>query len=179
MKREDIEELGMFEGFNFRDQCAIDRNLTADEVINWDHDKDGEAEFWPDGSSVFVNKLLPGNSCSAGEIQEVVRIFEELEYSPIDLAKAVFLRDVGNSLEDIGRDAIDNSRLYVFGPGWFVDLEKEAAYELFEMFWPEAYTWWEKSNVPGLHFDVKDFISHFPTLEVKLQHGGYLIVDTE
>ena len=27
-----LPDLGTFEGFNFRDQCAIERTLTADEV---------------------------------------------------------------------------------------------------------------------------------------------------
>ena len=38
-------DLGTFEGFNFRDQSAIERELTAEEVVNWNHDGDGEAEF--------------------------------------------------------------------------------------------------------------------------------------
>lgn len=34
-------ELGTFEGFNFRDQSAIERNVTAQEVVDWDHDRVG------------------------------------------------------------------------------------------------------------------------------------------
>jgi hypothetical protein len=37
--------LGTFEGFNFKEQSAIDHILTADEVMAWDHDTEGEAEF--------------------------------------------------------------------------------------------------------------------------------------
>ena len=40
-------DLGTFEGFSFRHDQAIDRNLTAAEVVGWDHDAAGEAEFWP------------------------------------------------------------------------------------------------------------------------------------
>ena len=40
-----LTDLGTFEGFNFRDQAAIMRRLTAEDVVNWDHDGDGEAEF--------------------------------------------------------------------------------------------------------------------------------------
>ena len=75
MKGNDYSDLGMFEGFNFRAQSAIDSVLSADEVLAWDHDAQGEAEFWPDGSNPFVSKLLPGTSCSAQEIREVIRIF--------------------------------------------------------------------------------------------------------
>jgi hypothetical protein len=63
-------DLGQFEGFNFRSQCAIAKLLSAEEVLEWDHDKNGEAEFWPDGSNFFVSKLLPRSSCCADEIRE-------------------------------------------------------------------------------------------------------------
>jgi len=46
------------------------------------------------------------------------------------------------------------------------------------LFWPNAYKIWEQ-NVPGLDFDVENFLTHFSTLEIKLPEGGYLIVDTE
>ncbi len=172
--------LGGFEGFNFRDQSAIERILTAEEVLNWDHDADGEAEFWPDGSSPFVSRLLPRNSFSASELREVVRILDELDGNEHELVKACALLDRGSDLEEITRQAIDDSCLYVFGPGYFIDMEKEAAYELFELFWPEAYKMWEENNVPGISFDVEDFLKHFSTFELKLPDGGgYLVVDTE
>jgi len=173
-------DIGEFEGFNFRSQSAIMQTLTAEEVINWDHDRDGEAEFWPDGSNAFVSKLLPGTACSADEVSEVIRIFEELDGNEQELVKAVYLRDRGSDLEDITRQAIDDSCLYVFGPGYFTDLVKEAAYELFEAYWPEAYKSWEQSTIPGLHFDPEDFLESFPSLELKMPGGGgYLIIDTE
>jgi hypothetical protein len=173
-------DIGEFEGFNFRSQSAILKTLTADEVLEWDHDKDGEAEFWPAGDNVFTRGLLPGSACTSSEVAEVLRIFEELDAEPQQLAKAVYLRDRGADLSDITRQAIEDSCFYVFGPGYFCDLEKEAAYELFETYWPDAYKQWEQNNVPGLHFDPEDFLNHFPTHELKLpQGGGYLIVDTE
>lgn len=172
-------DLGLFEGFNFRSQSAIDRLLSAEEVLNWDHDADGEAEFWPDGSNPFVKKLLPGSSCSAEEVRQVARIVEELDGEPTNLAKAVYLRDRGDALETISREIIDEACLYVFGPGWFFELQKEAALELFELLWPDAYKLWEEHAIPGLQFDSESFLEHFSTLELKLAEGGYLVVDTE
>jgi hypothetical protein len=177
--KDDAITIGMFEGFSFRNQCAIDQNLTADEVLNWDHDEQGEAEFWSDGSEPLVSKLLSGNSCSAEEIRQVMRILEELDGKPAQIAKAVYLKDGGSSLKDIDREAVDDSSLYVFGPGWFTDLEKEAAYELFEMFWPEPYEFWRRNTVPGLTFDVEAFMQSFSTMELKIADGGYLIVEVE
>lgn len=179
MKGNDYSNIGMFEGFNFREQSAIDRLLTPDEVLAWDHDEQGEAEFWPDGSNPFVQKLLNRNSCSASEVREVMRMFDEVEGSVHDLAKAVYLVDRGARLEQICRTAIDDSPLYVFGPGWFFELVEEAAYELFETFWPDAYKFWSEHNIPGLRFDFEEFMSSFSILEIKLAEGGFLVVDTE
>ena len=36
-------DFGQFEGFNFRSQSAIERALTAQDVVGWDHDREGEA----------------------------------------------------------------------------------------------------------------------------------------
>jgi len=175
-----LVDIGEFEGFNFREQSAIERSLSAEEVIEWDHDNDGEAEFWPAGDNVFTHRLLPGNACSGSEVREVIRIFEETDGCPQQLAKAVYLRDRGSDLEEITGQAIEDSCLYVFGPGYFVDLYKEAAYELFEAYWPEAYKMWEQNSIPGLHFDTEDFIESFPHFELKLpEGGGYLVIDTE
>ena len=51
-------DLGTFEGFNFRLSGAIDRVLTAEEVVNWEHDAHGEAEFWPSGDHPGVALLF-------------------------------------------------------------------------------------------------------------------------
>jgi len=51
-------DFGTFEGFNFRDQSAIERNLTAEEVTNRNHDGEGEAEFWASGDHVGVSKVF-------------------------------------------------------------------------------------------------------------------------
>lgn len=176
---EAIWNIGGFEGFSFRHQCAIDRILTAEEVLDWDHDKDGEAEFWPDGSNAIVSYLLPRSSVSLSDLREVVRIFDELE-NEHDLVKACALFDRGAALGEITQQAVDDSCMYVFGPGYFIDLTKEAAWELFEAFWPEAYKLWESSSIPGLSFNCDDFLRHFTTFELKLPgFGGYLVVDTE
>lgn len=176
--RPDEYDIGKFEGFNFREQSAIENILTAQEVLDWDHDGDGEAEFWPHGDNPFTSYLLPGDSCTSAEIREVIRIFDELDGRLDELAKAIYLRDCGSSLEDITSEAINDACLYVFGPGWFHDLIKDAAFELFELFWPAAYECLQKHSVPGLRFDYDDFIESFPTLKLKLP-DGYLVVDTE
>ena len=74
-----IFDLGTFEGFNFRSQSAIPRDLTAAEVINWDHDRQGEAEFWPAGDRAEMHILFSGrNTVSAADLIALDRILGEL-----------------------------------------------------------------------------------------------------
>jgi hypothetical protein len=51
--------LGIFEGFNFRTQSAIEQKVTAGEMVNGYHDLEGEAEFWPAGEKWFKSYPAP------------------------------------------------------------------------------------------------------------------------
>ena len=180
MRHEIENDLGEFEGYNFREMSAIFPNHSAQEVIDWDHDGQGEAEFWPEGSNTFVRLLADGN-CSASDLIEIDRIFSELDNNEQELIKAVYLKqNNGLNLKDITREAIDDACLYVYGPGYFSDLREEAAWDLFEQFHPEAYKLIESWSIPGLGFDETDFLSTFSTLELKTKdYQGYLVVDTQ
>ena len=68
-------DLGTFEGFSFRHQCAIFPNLSAQDVIDWDHDNQGEAEFWPSGDHSGVRVTL-GNKSSVTATE--IKILDEL-----------------------------------------------------------------------------------------------------
>ena len=72
-------DLGTFEGFNFRQDQAIDHILTATEVVNWDHDAAGEAEFWPSGDHAGVALLFAGQSAvTASQLLALDRLLSEL-----------------------------------------------------------------------------------------------------
>src|SRR4051812_44694891 len=72
-------DFGTFEGFNFRTQSAIGPNSTAEEVINWDHDQKGEAEFWPSGDSPGV-QLVCGkrSSVTSSELVALDKLLSDL-----------------------------------------------------------------------------------------------------
>ena len=69
--------LGTFEGFNHRDQSAIEAVLTADEVIAWNHDERGEAEFWPSGDAPSLSGIFP-RQVTGPELLAVRRLVEEI-----------------------------------------------------------------------------------------------------
>ena len=162
-------DLGTFEGFSFREDQAIDRNLTAAEVVGWDHDAAGEAEFWPSGDNPEVALVFSGRSAvTAGELVALDSLLEELG----DDSTCSFLRIhyalscCGEDLADLTRDKIEDLPIQIWEGTSFLDLRKEAAFELFELYYPEEYRVWEKSLCDGLIFD-RDLFLDSPTFSVE------------
>ena len=175
-------DFGTFEGFNFRTQSAIYPNHTADEVVNWDHDVNGEAEFWPAGDRAEVQILFCRRAVSGSELIALDHLLEEMggdtEENFIRIHHAVNTR--GCELCSLSRDELDDEPAHIFIGTNFLDVRKEAAFELFELYYPEAYEAWESSRCDGLIFDEDRFLDSpsFSTEEVKLGNKVVLIVTT-
>ena len=154
-----LSDFGTFEGFNFRDQSAIERTLTAEEVINWDHDAEGEAEFWSAGDAPLVRGIFPGNITG----RDLLALGELLELMDgdrgQDLLRIQFaVRILGHGLDSLTAQEMDDVQPMIFYGETAMDARKEAAYELFETFWPELYKAWNEDSAGILHFDWNDFI---------------------
>lgn len=174
-------DLGTFEGFNFRNQSAIERILTAQEVIDWDHDKHGEAEFWPSGEVSEVTLIFIGQtSVTASELIALDTVLEAMggddvtNYLKIHYAQRV----CGISLGDLTEEQVEDQNLHIFMGRNFTDVRREAAYELFELYWPDAYKAWESCNCDGLVFDTDRFLDSpaWSVEEVMLRDQVALIV---
>ena len=155
-------DFGTFEGFNFRSQCAIPRHLTAAEVIAWDHDRDGEAEFWPAGDAPAVELIFKHRaSATAAELLDLDRLLNELRGDSaanyLRLHYAVNVR--GARLDTLTREAVEDLPLDIFVGTNFSDVRRTAAFELFELCYPEEYRVWEKSLCDGLTFDPDHFLA--------------------
>jgi len=177
-------DLGTFEGFNFRPQCAIERNLTAAEVVAWDHDLQGEAEFWPAGDEPGVALVFKHrSSVTAGELLALDGLLNELRgdsavnYLRIHYAVSV----LGAGLETLTRTDVEDLSLDIFVGTNFCEVRREAAYELFELYYPEEYRVWEKSHCDGLTFDPDHFLDSpvFSVEEVDLGDQVALLVATQ
>ena len=154
-------DLGTFEGFNFRTQSAIDHLVTAQEVVAWDHDRQGEAEFWPSGDRPEVALLFKHrSSVTASELLDLDRVLVELgDDSPQNFLQVHYAVNIcGADLHRLSADSVQDHGLHVFRGTSFLDLRREAAYELFELYYSEAYRVWEKSQCDGLIFDVDRFL---------------------
>src|SRR4249920_2015090 len=102
-------DFGRFEGFNFRTQSAIERLLTAEEIIAWDHDAQGEAEFWPAGDRPELALLVVRGDTAAA--------FLKIHYA-VNIA--------GADLASLTPDRIEDMNLHLFFGSNFTDLRKEA-----------------------------------------------------
>jgi hypothetical protein len=174
-------DLGTFEGFNFRHQGAIDRVLTAEEVVNWEHDAHGEAEFWPSGDHPGVALLFKHRTAVAGsELQALDALLLELG----DDSDGNFLRIhyaascCGYDLTTLAVEQVEDQPLHLFQGTSFLDLRRQAAFELFELYFPEEYRVWEKSLCDGLVFDPDRFLDSpaWHVEEVELGDTKALIV---
>ena len=174
-------DLGTFEGFNFRNQSAIDHNLTAEEVVNWEHDADGEAEFWPSGDHPGVQLLFRHRSAvTAADLRALDCLLHDLggdtEENFLRLHHAVSCS--GYDLRSLTAEQVEDQFLHVFRGSNFTDLRREAAYELFELYYPEAYAAWEQSRCDGLIFDTDRFLDSpgFSVEEVRLGNQVALLI---
>ena len=172
-------DLGDFEGFNFRSQSAIMKNQSAEEVVNWDHDKLGEAEFWPSGEHSGVMLVFNSQSsvCSS-EILALDSLISELGDKIESYIKIAWMLEQGNCITKLTSEEITDEPLYIFSATSFIDTYKEAAYELFEAYYPEEYRIWERSTCPGLYFDHERFLSgpEFSTSEFSAGDEKFLVV---
>ena len=174
-------DLGTFEGFSFRDQQAVDHILSAEEVVQWDHDANGEAEFWPSGDNAEVALVFTGRSAvTASELVALDALLQEMgDDSTNNFLRIYYALSVcGEELAGLTRDQIEDLPLQVWEGTSFLDLRKEAAFELFELYYPEEYRVWEKSQCDGLIFDQDRFLDSpvFSVEEIQFGDRKALIV---
>ena len=73
---------------------------------------------------------------------------------------------------------VEDQLVHVFLGTSLIDLRREAAFELFEVYYPDEYEVWEKSTCDGLIFDEDRFLDSpsFATEEVAFGDRKALIV---
>lgn len=175
-----LSTFGTFEGFNFRSQSAIEKRLTAQDVIQWNHDRDGEAEFWPSGDSNGVRLLWNGANITASDILTLVALLETMggddDESFLQIYSAINV--LGNTLTDLSAEKVESLSIMVFRGTNFYDVRKEAAFHLFEMFYPELFKIWDETPCDGLRFDTDDFLDSpsWWTDEVQFGEEAVLLV---
>jgi len=135
-------DLGTFEGFSFRHQCAVERRLTANEVIAWNHDRDGEARFWPSGDRWEVTLILTGkHAIVESDLREIDRLLYELGGdSTENFLRIYYAANIcGKSIRSLSGELIKKQPIHIFLGTNFSNLRKEANGELFKLYYPDKY----------------------------------------
>ena len=84
---------------------------------------------------------------------------------------------LGADLNRLTREAVEGLRMDLFTGANFIDLRREAAYELLRRDCPEEYRAWKQGTWDGLTFDPDEFLdSVFLVEEVKLGDDVMLLV---
>ena len=156
-------------------------NRTAEAVVNWDHDKEGEAEFWPSGDNRGVQLVFEGSSSvRSADLLRLDALLENLGGdSEVNFLRVFYaISECGADLQELSAAQIEDQNLQIYFADYFTDARKKAAYELFELCYPEEYHVWEKSPCDGLVFDVDRFIdsADFNVVEVRLGEKAVLLV---
>ena len=173
--------LSLFEGFNCRTQTALDHLVGAAAVVNWNHDQQGEAEFWPTGEVPEVALLFKHrSSVTAAELLDLDRVLVELggdsRYNFLLIHYAVNL--CGDALPTLSAESVHDRCVQVFSGTSFLDVRRDAALELFELYYPEEYRVWKQSACDGLMFNEDLFLDSpiFQVEEVNLGDEVALLV---
>ena len=166
-------DLGTFEGFNFRAQSAIEKSLTATEVAEWHHDRDGEAEFWPAGDRPELSLLFP-KMVTASELFDVCRLLSQLGGDTPENILRIYHAVVtcGQSLAEATASSIQDDEVSIYFGTNFTDLRREVAFELFELYYPELYRLWDATPCDGLHFDPDRFLDSPVWFTEEVRLGG-------
>jgi len=156
-----VTNIGVFEGFNLREHSLIERTLSADEVIHWDHDARGETEFWPSGSHPGVNLLFTNRrTIHPWELVALHRILKQLgDNSIYILLRLHFVVNVlGVALDQVNAEMIADPIMMTLHGSCLYDLRKEAAYELFATYFSALHLSWEDCPTDGMRFEAEDFL---------------------
>ncbi len=177
-------DFGSFEGFNFRSQSAIPKTLSIGEVLNWDHDQNGEAEFWPSGDCEGVSLVFKNlNAVTSSELMALEELLTELGGDSDDNYVKVYysVSVLRERVDDIESSKIEDQTPLLFWGDYISDIRKEAAYELFELYFPELFKVWESTPCDGLYFDTDLFLDspQWSTDEVKINGRAALLVSPQ
>ena len=100
------------------------------------------------------------SSVPAAELLDLDRVLVELggdtRYNFLQIHYALNLG--GDALANLSAESVQDHCVQVFSGTNFLDVRRDAAHDLFEVYYPDEYRVWEKSLCDGLIFDHERFL---------------------
>ena len=140
-------------------------------MIAWEHDADGEAEFWPSGNCPALAVLFEGrNNVTGAELRRVLELLDAVAGDDEEtLLRLHLLVNVqGGDLDAITAAAIGDLNVHIYRGDCLHELQKEAAIELFAV--------WDRTPLEGLWFEKDDFLESSLWITEAVDLGGAWVV---
>ncbi len=153
--------LGTFEGINFSMRRPLKHRLSAADVVAWDHDRRGKAEFWPFGDHRGVELLFRRKgTVTAAQLLDLDRLLTELRGDSLeDFLRIHYAMNVrGANLAGLSADEVEDNSPHIFLGTSLILLRRKAAYELFEDYYPQVYSVYVDAPCAWLVFDCNQFL---------------------
>ncbi len=172
---------GVVEGCEDAERKAFFREMDLSEGREWDPEgqEDDESSLVRDLRALRV--LFQGShALDAKGMETALGLVAALDGDDLDsiLRLHVLVNIQGMDLDAVTVAAMEELPLSTFRGENFHDVRREAAFELFQLYWPDLYAIWEKTPMDGLRFDVDAFLDSpsWVTEEVQLGSECVLLV---
>ncbi len=174
--------LGHFKGLNLRSQQPIPTLLTAQEIVDWNYDENGESVFWPHGDHEGVQKVFSMFSyVDACRLIALDRLLTSMgcddDYNYIQIVATMSI--LGKGILQLSDADVEDYSDFVYCADDFIHAREDAAYGTLKAMWPYTYAMWAKGELPpGLDFDVDRVLDgpEFSTLEIEMNGTCWVIV---
>jgi hypothetical protein len=166
---------GTFTGDNLKEQKALERELTPEEGREWEADEAGEEES-ERGRACRAMALFTTGPDALGpqELHTVAGLLAAVDGDREDtlLRLQVLVHVQGADLGTVTVADLQDLPLNTYRGSSFIEVRREAAFELFQLCWPDLYAVWEKTPMDGLRFDVDAFLDSPAWVTEELQLGS-------
>ncbi len=173
---------GVVAGCEDAERKAFFREMDLSEGRQWDpEDQEGEDELSSVRDMRAMRVLFQGrHALDAKGMETAIQLVQAFDGDDLDsiLRLHVLVNIQGMDLEAVTVAAMGDLPLSTFRGENFHDVRREAAFELFQLYWPDLYAIWEKTPMDGLRFDVDAFLDSpsWVTEEVQLGSECVLLV---
>lgn len=166
---------GTFTGDNLKEQEVLERKLPLEEGREWDGDEAGEEESERGRAAQAMALFTTGrDALGPKEMQTVAGLLAAVDGDREDtLIRLHLLVHVqGAELGNVTAADLEDLPLNTYRGSSFIEVRREAAFELFQLYWPDLYALWEKTPMDGLRFDVDAFLDSPAWVTEELQLGA-------
>lgn len=170
-------DFGTFKAFDLQTQTAIEGSLTAEGLVNWNPDRQGDAEFRPVGDHEGVALIFKKQgTVNAADLVELDGLLEQLGGATDENYLRIYFMVTyyGYSVWKLDPATVEETTVHIFRGDSFRDMRNELADSLFFRYHSELYEAYNKHRYPWLIFDADAFLNWPGFFVEEITFGGSL-----